>query len=138
MRVVLWEDGGLPTSAMPWLATEVFGGAIGCYGELARNAPAAKWRAEERVKWGSVKRRLLSACRRIFWAHRLVSNRWALILLFDNDELHRVVADIRKFVPRGWRHVYKCPSSHLNLAYSLLILNLRLAAADCVVEVRRV
>ena len=41
MRVVLWEDGGLSISAMPRLATEVFGGAIACYGQQARNALAS-------------------------------------------------------------------------------------------------
>ena len=68
----------------------------------------------------------------------MIDCRPCLILLLHDDKLERGVADVGEFMPRGRRNIRQCSRHGVDLADAFLILNLGLAAAHYVTEVRRV
>ena len=68
----------------------------------------------------------------------MIDFRPCLILLLHDDKLERGVADVGEFMPRGRRNIRQCSRHDVDLADAFLILNLGLAAAHYVTEVRRV
>ena len=68
----------------------------------------------------------------------MIDCRPCLILFLHDDILERSVADIGEFVPRGGWNIHECSRHDVDLADAFLILDLGLAAAHYVKEVRRV